>query len=87
MCGMYSAGSMLGSAVKVFSTGTTVLYQARGHFEEVYTGLTPGSTYTFTPNFYSMNGNNGGVYFGVGVAGIISPNPAYGPAVTEVYSV
>jgi hypothetical protein len=90
VCGMYSAGAMVGSAQQLLwisgTTGTVNTY-GRCHFSQAYTGLTPGNSYTFTPNFFSLNGNASAIYYGVGVTGALTPNPSYGPALTEVYSI
>jgi len=81
---MYSAGVAIGynEELLLSNSGTNV---GRAHFSQVYTGLTPGNSYTFTPNFQSWNTNQGNVYYGSGGAGLGS-NPPWGPAVTEVYS-
>jgi hypothetical protein len=84
-CQMYSGGVAIGFNQKLFSSNIASYQIARGNFTQVYTGLTPGNSYTFTPNFISLNGNAGWIGYGgaVGLGG----NPPYGPAVTEVWSV
>jgi hypothetical protein len=89
-CSMYSAGVAIGQTQQLLqvsaSAGTVPSPQVRLNFSEVYTGLTPGNSYTFTPNFCSLNQNTGTLWHGAGGASPGS-NPPYGPAVTEVYAV
>ena len=88
-CSMYSAGVAIGYTEQLLhqsgSTGTVISPQVRLNFSQVYTGLTPGNSYTFTPNFQSWNANQGTLWYGAGGAGTGS-NPPFGPAVIEVYS-
>lgn len=84
VCTIYSAGVAIGQNQAILVSNSTTV-TGRGNFAQVYTGLTPGNSYTFTPNFDSWNGNVGNLVYGSGGAGLGS-NPPYGPAVHEVYA-
>lgn len=86
LCAMFSAGVAIGYNQKIFSSNIGSYSYVRGNFVQVFTGLTPGNSYTLTPNFMSINTNQGYLFFGSGVAGSLGTVPNYGPGVTEVYS-
>jgi hypothetical protein len=74
----YSAGALVGASHIVSQSGVTLQLA----FDELVGGLTPGQSYTFTPNALSASATST-VYYGGG-APLNSGNA--GPMTTEIYA-
>jgi hypothetical protein len=61
---MYSGGSPIGAQQVLVYNNATAALAMRTTFEQLYTGLTPGQSYTFTPYFVGGNGNTAYVMWG-----------------------
>jgi hypothetical protein len=79
---MYSGGAQIGSQEQVLASSGAGTVSARSVFEQLYSGLTPGALYTFTPAAWAAG--TALSYFYVGGPGALGSANSAGPSVLTV---